>query len=158
VSESGKGYSDYAQNLSNVMNGMLFFAGFTFTVVAILLTSLQNPRALQTEFILLLLTAIFYLTVFIAFFLLIEVTFYIEMPPLMKHGMTLNALIFLTFLLIGLTFPLLFLLWDLTLLAAVSGLMWLVFGVSIFLFVFRRKIETDRKRQAGKGVSDKIQE
>jgi hypothetical protein len=158
VSESGKGYSDYAQNLSNVMNGMLFFAGFTFTVVTILLTSLQNPKALQTEFILLFFTAIFYLTVSIAFFFLIRVTFFIEMPPLMKHGMMLNALIFLTFLLIGLTFPLLFLLWDLTLLAAVSGLMWVVFGTSIFLFVFKRKIEIDRKRRADIGVSDKIQE
>ena len=140
------------------MNGMFFFAGFTFTVVAILLTSLPNPKALQSQLTLLFLTAIFYLTVFIAFFLLIEVTFYVEMPPLREHGGMLNALIFLTFLLIGLTFPLLFLLWDLTLLAAVSGLIWLLFGISIFLFIFKRKIETDRKRRAGKGASDKIQE
>ena len=140
------------------MNGMLFFAGFTFTVVAILLTSLPNLKALQTQLTLLFLTAIFYLTVFIAFFVLIEVTFYVEMPPLREHGGILNVLIFLTFLLIGLAFPVLFLLWDLTLLAAVSGLIWLVFGVSIFLFVFKRKIEIDRKRRTGKGVSDKTQE
>ena len=140
------------------MNGMFFFAGFTFTVVAILLTSLPNLKALQTQLTLLFLTAIFYLTVFIAFFVLIEVTFYVEMPPLREHGRMLNVLIFLTFLLIGLAFPVLFLLWDLTLLAAVSGLIWLVFGVSIFLFVFKRKIEIDRKRRTGKGVSDKTQE
>jgi hypothetical protein len=158
VPESGKNYPDYAQNLSNVMNGMLFFAGFTFTVVTILLTSLPNPKALQSQLTLLFLTAIFYLTVYIAFFSLIEVTFYVEMPPLREHGGRVNVLIFLTFLLIGLTFPVLFLLWDLTLLAAVSGLIWLVFGVSIFFFIFKRKIETDRKRRAGKGASDRIQE
>jgi hypothetical protein len=137
---------------------MLFFAGFTFTVVAILLTSLQNPKALQTELILLFFTAVFYLTVFIAFFFLIKITFYIEMPPLMTHGMITNTLIFLTFLLIGLTFPLLFLLWNLTLLAAVSGLMWLVFSVSIFLFAFRQKIEMDRKRRTGKDEPDQNQD
>jgi O-antigen/teichoic acid export membrane protein len=158
VPESGKSYSDYAQNLSNVMNGMFFFAGFTFTVVAILLTFLPNPKALQSQLTLLFLTVIFYLTVFIASFFMIEVTHYVEKPQLGERGRTINALVFLTFLLIGLTFPLLFLLWDLTSLAAVSGLIWLVFGVSIFLFVFKRKIEVDRKRRADKDVSDKIPE
>lgn len=144
--ESGKSYSDYAQNLSNVMNGMLFFAGFTFTVVAILLTFLPDPKDLQSQLTLLFLTAIFYLTVFIAFFFMIEVTHYVEKPPLTERGRIINALVFLTFLLIGLTFPLLFLLWDLTSLAAISGLIWLVFGISIFLFAFKRKIEIDRAR------------
>jgi len=158
VPESGKSYPEYAQNLSNVMNGMFFFSGFTFTVVAILLTSLPNPKALQSQLTLLFLTAIFYLTVSIAFLLLVEVTFYVEMPPLREHGSIVNALIFLTFLLIGLTFPLLFLLWDLTLLAIISGLMWLIFDIYIYLFVFKRKMEMDRKRRTGKGVSNKIQE
>jgi len=146
--EDGKSYADYAQNLSNVMNGMFFFAGFTFTVVAILLTSLTHPKALQSQLTILFLTVIFYLTLFLAFNLLIRVTFHIEMPPLREHGEIINALIFLTFLLIGLTFPLLFLLWDLTLLAFISGVIWLVFGFSIYFFVFTEKIEQDRKRRA----------
>jgi len=147
VPEDRKNYSDYAQNLSNVMNGMFFFAGFTFTVVAILLTSLPHPKALQSQLTLLFLTAIFYLTLFIAFSFLIRFTFYIEMPPLREHGEIMNALIFLTFLLIGLTFPLLFLLWDLTLLALISGVIWLIFGLSIYFFVFAEKTEKDRKRR-----------
>jgi O-antigen/teichoic acid export membrane protein len=145
--ESGESYPEYAQNLSNVMNGMFFFAGFTFTVVAILLTFLPNPKALQSQLTLLFLTAVFYLTLFIALFFMVRVTFYVEMPPLTGHAWVVNVLIFLTFLLIGLTFPLLFLLWDLTLLAAISGSMWLIFVLSIFLFVVKRKIKTDRKRQ-----------
>jgi len=148
VPEDGKSYADYAQNLSNVMNGMLFFAGFTFTVVAILLTSLPHPKALQSQLTLLFLTVIFYLTLFIAFSFLIRVTFYIEMPPLREHAEIMNALIFLTFLLIGLTFPLLFLLWGLTLLAFISGVIWLIYCLSIFYFVFTEKIEKDRKRRA----------
>jgi len=137
VSESGKGYSDYAQNLSNVMNGMLFFAGFVLAVVAILLTSLPNPKNIQSQFTLFLLTIIFYLTVFLAFFFLLEVPYHVEnMPPSTRRKMTVNVLIFLTFLLIGLTFPLLFLLWDLTLLATISSLIWLLYAVSSYLFVY----------------------
>ena len=151
MSESGKSYPDYAQNLSNLMNGMFFFSGFTFTVVAILLTSLPNPKALQSQLTLLFLTTVFYLTLFLAFETLVEVTFHVEMPPLKEHGGMVNALIFLTFLLIGLTFPLLFLVWNLTWLAAISGLIWLMFGISIFVFVFKRKTKMDRKRRASKG-------
>lgn len=156
--ESGKSYPEYAQNLSNLMNGMFFFSGFTFTVVAILLTSLPNPKTLQSQLTLLFLAAVFYLTLFLAFYSLVEVTFYVEMPPLKEHGGMVNVLIFLTFLLIGLTFPLLFLVWDLAWLATISGLIWLIFGISIFFFVFKRKTIMDRRRQTSKGVSYKIQE
>lgn len=135
--ESGKSYSDYAQNLSNVMNGMLFFAGFILTVVAILLTSLPNPIAMQSQLILLFLAAVFYLTVFLAIFCLIEVTYHCEnIPPLTRRKRMANALVFLTFLLIGLAFPLLFLLWGLTSLVIISGLIWLLFAVSIYLFIW----------------------
>ncbi len=153
VLEGGKSYSDYTQNLANVMNGMLFFAGFTFTVVAILLTSLPNPRSIQSQFTLLFLTAIFYLTVFLAIFFLIDVTHHIEKaPPLTRQRRIVNVLVFLTFLLIGLAFPLLFLLWDLTSLATISSLMWLLFAISILLFVFM----PFQKWRADKGKSDKI--
>lgn len=151
--EGGKSYSDYAQNLANVMNGMLFFAGFIFTVVAILLTSLPNPRNIQSQFTLLFLTAIFYLTVFLAFFFLINVTYHIEKaPPLTRQGRIVNVLILLTFLSIGLAFPLLFLLWNLTMLAAISSLMWLLFATASYLFVFKPFHEM----RTGKGKSDKI--
>ena len=155
VPEGGKSYSDYAQNLSNVMNGMLFFAGFTFTVVTILLTSLPNLRTMQSQFTLLFLTAIFYLTIFIAIFLEIEVAYYSEnVPPLTRRIRIANALLFLTFLMIGLAFPLLFLLWDLTSLATISGLIWLLFAVSVFLFIFR----PFQKWRTGEGKSGKIEE
>ena len=144
--EDGKSYADYAQNLSNVMNGMFFFAGFTFTVVAILLTSLPNPRSIQSQFTLLLLTAIFYLTVYIAFDFMISVTFYVDMPPLRESGSITNVLVLLTFLLIGLAFPLLFLLWNLTSVAAISGSIWLVYSFSISLFVFRPFLKWRMKR------------
>ena len=138
MSESGKGYSDYAQNLSNVMNGMLFFAGFIFTVVAILLTSLPNPKTLQSEFTLLFLTAIFYLVVFLAVFALMEVPRHAgNVPPVTRRVRMINALVFITFLLIGLTFPLLFLLWDLTTLAITSSIIWLGLAISSFVFIFK---------------------
>ena len=153
--EGRKRYSDYTQNLSNVMNGLLFFAGFTFTVVAILLTSFPNLRTVQSQFILLFLTAIFYLTIFIAIFLEIEIAYYSEsIPPLTRRVRIANALLFLTFLMIGLAFPLLFLLWDLTSLATISGLIWVLFAVSLFLFVFR----PFQKWRKGEGKSGKIEE
>ena len=135
--ESGKSYSDYAQHLATLMNGMLFLAGFTFTVVAILLTSLPNPEAVLSQLTFLFLTAVFYLCVFIAGFFSVEETYYCEhIPPSTRRMTIMNVLLFLALILFSLAFPLLFFLWDLTLLAAASGLMWLFFVTSAFLFIY----------------------
>ena len=120
------------------MNGMLFLAGFTFTVVTILLTSLPNPKATQSQLMLLFLSSVFYLSIFVAVFAMVEIPRYASrVPPLTKRSRIGNILIFSTFLLIGLALPLLFLVLDLTLLALVSGLTWLFFAISTLFFVHR---------------------
>jgi len=118
VSEGEKNYSDYVKHLSNLMSGMLFLAGFTFTVVTILLTRLPHPITMQSQLILLFFTVFFYLLVFLASHFAIEVIYYCGcIPHLSKRTKITNVLVVLVILLVGYAFPLLFLLWDLTLLA-----------------------------------------
>lgn len=137
MSEGEKNYSDYVKHLSNLMSGMLFLAGFTFTVVTILLTRLPNPRAVQSQLILLFFTVFFYLLISLASYFAIDVIYYCgSIPRLSRRTNTVNALVVLAILLVGVAVPLLFLLWDLTSLATISGLIWLFFAIAIFLFVY----------------------
>lgn len=137
MSEGEKNYSDYVKHLSNLMSGMLFLAGFTFTVVTILLTRLPHPITMQSQLILLFFTVFFYLLVFLASHFAIEVIYYCGcIPHLSKRTKITNVLVVLVILLVGYAFPLLFLLWDLTLLATFSGLIWTFFAISVFFFIY----------------------
>jgi hypothetical protein len=137
VSEGEKNYSDYVKHLSNLMSGMLFLAGFTFTVVTILLTRLPHLSSVQSQLILLFFTVFFYLLIFLASHFAIEVIYYCEsIPPLSIQTKITNPLVVLVILLVGFALPLLFLLWELTSLATISGLIWVFFAIAIFLFVY----------------------
>jgi hypothetical protein len=119
------------------MSGMLFLAGFTFTVVTILLTRLTHPVTMQSQLILLFFTVFFYLLVFLASHFAIEVIYYCGyVPYLTKQTKITNTLVVLVTLLVGYAFPLLFLLWDLTLLATISGLIWTFFAIAVLLFIY----------------------
>lgn len=137
MSKGEKNYSDYVKHLSNIMSGMLFLAGFTFTVVTILLTRLPHPITMQSQLILLFFTVFFYLLVFLASHFAVEVIYYCGcIPHLTKQTKITSALVVLVILLVGYAFPLLFLLWDLTLLATISGLIWSFFAIAVFLFIY----------------------
>ena len=137
MSESEKNYADYVKHLSNLMSGMLFLAGFTFTVVTILLTRLPDSSSVQSQLILLFFTVFFYLLIFLASHFAIEVIYYCEsIPQLSIKTKITNTLVVLVILLVGFAFPLLFLLWELTLLATISSLIWTFFAIAIFLFVY----------------------
>ncbi|MGB9676346.1 MAG: hypothetical protein ACPL0C_04085 [Candidatus Bathyarchaeales archaeon] len=137
MTEDRNNYSDYVKHLSNLMSGMLFLAGFTFTVVTILLTRLSNPNTVQSQLILLFFTVFFYLLIFLASHFAIEVIYYCEgVPQLSIQTKITNALVVLVILSVGFAFPLLFLLWELTSLATISCVIWMFFAVAIFLFVY----------------------
>ncbi|MEM3357084.1 MAG: hypothetical protein QW166_04575 [Candidatus Bathyarchaeia archaeon] len=137
MSEGEKNYSDYVKHLSNLMSGMLFLAGFTFTVVTILLTRLPNPNAMQSQLILFFFTVFFYLLIFLASHFAIEVIYYCgSIPQLTRGTKVTNSLVVLVILLVGYALPLLFLLWDLTSLAIISGLIWSLFAIAVFFFIY----------------------
>ncbi len=137
MSKGEKNYSDYVKHLSNLMSGMLFLAGFTFTVVTIILTRLPDSSAVQSQLILLFFAAFFYLLMFLASHFAVEVIYYCEcIPHLSRRTKITNTLVALVILLVGYALPLLFLLWDLTLLATISGLIWSFFPIAIFLFIY----------------------
>lgn len=125
MSEGEKNYSDYVKHLSNLMSGMLFLAGFTFTVVTILLTRLTNPNMVQSQLVLLFFTVFFYLLILLASHFAIEVIYYCEsIPQLSIKTKITNTLVVLVILLVGFALPLLFILWELTSLALIACLLW----------------------------------
>lgn len=106
MSEGEKNYSDYVKHLSNLMSGMLFLAGFTFTVVTILLTRLPNPNTVQSQLILFFFTVFFYLLIFLASHFAIDVIYYRGcIPHLSKQTKITNSLVVLVILLVGFAFP-----------------------------------------------------
>jgi hypothetical protein len=134
LEDNKESYPDYAQHLSNLMNGMMFLGGFIFTAVTILLTFVPNLTSAHVQLTLLFLTMVFYLAVLSGGTYAVEELYYLEhVPPLTKHIMAQSAMTFLVFVLFGVTFPLLFLLWDLITLTTISGLIWLVIVIySVF--------------------------
>ncbi|MBS7631334.1 hypothetical protein KEJ47_07160 [Candidatus Bathyarchaeota archaeon] len=119
------------------MSDILFFAGFIFTVVKILLTRLPNPNTARSQFILLFFAAFFYLLIFLTGYFAIDVIYYCGyISSLSRRTKTVDALVALVILLVGYTLPLLFLLWDLNLLTTISGLMWSLFAIAVFLFIY----------------------
>lgn len=119
------------------MSGMLFLAGFTFTVITLLLTRLPDLYNVQSQLILLFFTVFFYMLIFLACHFAIEVIYYCECtPPLSRSTKITNALVVLVILLVGFAAPLIFLLWNLTALAFTSCLVWSFFAAAIFFFIY----------------------
>lgn len=138
MSNNGKDYSDYIQHRSNVENGILFLAGFTFTAITILLTQLPDPNSLQPQLILLFLAVFFGLLFFVSGFSMVEMIYHCkDIPPLTRRIRFLNALLVLVANLSGFAVSLLFLLWNLTMLAMVSGIIWVFLIIANILFVWK---------------------
>jgi len=138
VSHDENDYSDYIKHLSNLGGGLLFISGFMFTVITILLTQLPNLNSLQSQLILFFFSVVFNLATFLAFFTTIEGIYYCKrLPPLSKRHAVINVLGLLITMMTGLTVTLLFLLWNLTFLVITSGIVWIGFAISEFVFVWK---------------------
>ena len=144
-------YSDYIKHLSNLGGGLLFISGFMFTVITILLTQLPNLNNPQSQLILFFFSLIFNLATFLAFFTTIEGIYYCRhVPPLSKRRTVINVLSLLITMMIGLTVTLLFLLWNLTFLVITSGIIWMGFVISGFVFVWKPFTEYRKKFRSKK--------
>lgn len=134
MSENERDYSDYIQHMSNVVSGLFALGGFIFTAITILLTQLPNPNTLQSQLVLLFLAVFFDLLMFVSSFSTVEMIYHCrDIPPLTRRIRFLNALLTLVANLSGFAVSLLFLLWNLTMPAIVSGLVW---GFLVIAIIF----------------------
>jgi hypothetical protein len=126
VSEDKNSYAQYFEHNSVIVGVLSLFCGFLFTSITILLTSLQDKTGTSAQAILLFLTLIFYFSLYVLLDNLEMAFHYIKnIPPLtLKIRPFFNLL--LIFYLFGTSTVLLFLLFGLEYLAAISAALWAI--------------------------------
>jgi len=123
--------------------------GFTFTVITLLLTRLDNPSSLNSQLMLLFLVIIFYLNAFITEHLNVETLYYCRRVPQRTRKIAVRtAMIILSTALFGLAIPLMFLLFDLVYLSVVTTIIWCITTLATLVLVYRPLFKY-RKKHAG---------
>jgi drug/metabolite transporter (DMT)-like permease len=139
LSTDEKDYSDYLKHLSNVINIMSLCSGFLFTAYTILITRLPDPSIITAQLTLLILSIYLSICLFcLGYFASAAFSRCRNLPPLSK-GMTItNALFFVAATTaMSVVTTLMSLLWNLTYLALVQTIQWILFVVAIYLSAIR---------------------
>jgi Na+-transporting NADH:ubiquinone oxidoreductase subunit NqrC len=138
VSAEKKSYSDYFEHNGVIVGVLSLFCGFIFTSITILLTALQNKQGLLVQSTILFLTLIFYFSLYVLLDNLEMAFHYIDdIPPLtLKVRPFFNLL--LIFYFFGTSTVLIFLLFDLWYLAAVSAVVWVGVVAASINFTVKR--------------------
>ena len=126
MSEDKNPYTEYFGHNSVIVGVLSLFCGFLFTSLTILLTTLQDKAGTPAQVTLLFLTLIFYFSLYVLLDNLEMAFHYIEnIPPLtLKIRPFFNLL--LIFYLFGTSTVLMFLLFGLEYLAAISAVLWAI--------------------------------
>ena len=148
MAKSKSDYSEYRRHVISIASVMTFLAGFTFTVITLLLTQLPDLSSLALsinflwQFTLFFLTVLFYLMLFIVFYcLVISIILVRDLIPkgtMPTAAKIYNAAYALIWLLIGIPLSLMFLLWNLIYLALAAAIVWVLIITVIFGLVLRR--------------------
>ena len=133
-------YSDFLSQLSGLTSELSLFCGFTLTVITILVTRLPDPSVLLAQVSLFFLTVMLNLLQFLLGWVMIMRTLFCRYLPLgdIRHSEVFNPLLFTCLCLWGLSVVLIYLLFDLTYLAAASAGVWLFFIIVAYIFLWRR--------------------
>ena len=138
VSAKKTSYSEYFGHNDVIVEVLSLFCGFLFTSITLLLTFLQDNRGTLAQVTVLFLTLIFYFSLFVLLDNLEMAFHYIEeIPPLtLKVRPFFNLL--LIFYLFGTSTILMFLLFDLKILALISGIVWSAVVLASINFTVKR--------------------
>ena len=142
-----KDYSDYIKHMSSLNSELIVLAGFTFTVLTLLITLLPDPSSIRAQLTFFFLTILFDLLIFlVAWNTINNIYFCRNVPPLTKRLAIFNWLSLLSFSLSGVTIILLFLLSDLIYLTLASGVLWALFIIANVIFTYRPLLEFRKTR------------
>lgn len=146
MSDEKTSYSEYFSHNSVIVGVLSLFCGFLFTSITILLTSLQNKEGALAQATILLLTVIFYFSLYVLLDNLEMAFHYIEdIPPLtLKIRPFFNLL--LIFYLFGTSTVIMFLLFDLLYLAVISAVIWVIVVVASVNSTVKRFYKQSVKR------------
>ncbi len=134
-----RNYSDYLKHLSNVINIMSLCSGFLFTAYTILITRLPDPSIITAQLTLLILSVYLSICLFcLAYFTSAAFSVCRNFPPLSKGNTITNSLFLVaSTTAMSVVTTLMSLLWNLTYLALVQTIQWILFVTATYLFVIR---------------------
>ena len=151
-----KDYSNYIEHKSNIVNVSALFAGFTFTIITLLLTQLP-PDFLQNNFFVQI--TLFFLTILFEIWSLLIgwtisdiINFCKHVPydgPEYKHSYNLDILLWLGSALFGVPILLMYLIWGLIILALAAAISWVIYiilSTAIILRLSLKSVEIRKKR------------
>jgi hypothetical protein len=151
MAAGSKETSGYISSISSVINGCYFVAGFTFTVITLLLTQLKDPTAMFSQVVLFLLNILLGLSIFLGTWYTVHLSTSFTYAPHPTRGY--NAVTGLTSIVAALTTlitTLLFFLFGMVYLGLASSIAWVALNVSAYLFVVkpaRQVIDETEKRE-----------
>jgi hypothetical protein len=146
LSEKKISYSEYFGHNGVIVGVLSLFCGFLFTSITILLTSLQNKEGSLAQATILFLTLIFYFSLYVLLDNLEMAFHYIEdIPPLtLKVRPFFNLL--LIFYFFGTSTILMFLLFNLVILAIISAIIWTLVVIASINSTVKRFYKQSVKR------------
>ncbi len=131
-------YSEYFQHNTTIGSVLSLFCGFLFTSITILLTTLQNKEGVLAQATILFLALIFYLSLYVLLDNLEMAFHYIKNIPPLTLKVKPFFFLLLIFYFFGTSTVLMFLLFNLVYLAAVSGMIWALFVAASLNSTVRR--------------------
>ena len=140
-------------HMSSLSSVISVFAGFTFTVLTLLITLLPDPSSINAQVTFFFLAVLFDLLIFlIAWNTINNVYLCKNVPPRTKRLSMFNWLSLMSFNLSGVAVVLVFFLSDLTYLTLASGIVWVLFIIANFFFTWKplKEYRKTRTRTLGK--------
>lgn len=148
--ENERDYTDYLQHMSNNLNGLFLFSGFTVTAITVLVTTLPNPKSIMAQ------VTLFFLFVLLETFTLLiteigttNIFLCRNVPPLTRRLQRFNTIFLWSQGMWAIAVILMFLLSDLLYLALFSALVYIVALVFVNVaiagpFMERRRLYSQR--------------
>ena len=137
MSEEHKDYSHWTGILSNLIGGLYFAAGFTFTAITLLLT-FQTQTSIFFQITLFIMSVVVELSYFLAQWYTTHLTLYAAIPPQTGFSMSANYLTFLVACLVTMVPTLLFFVYGFAYLGLASLIAWVVMLIAAYLFIYRQ--------------------
>lgn len=137
-SNNNEGYQDFSLHMGYVIGTIGLFSAFTFTVICLIVAEIADPSIFQIQVILVLLSLLFYVSLYLlADSLNMDLHYCGRLPPFVGSYRAFEYGVFILFYMFGLVVPLLFLTWSLFTIAIVSLVMYGVFSVIAIQFILR---------------------
>ena len=135
MTEEHNDYSHYTGILSNLIHGLYFVAGFTFTAITLLL-NFQTQTSLFFQITLFLMNILVELSFFLAQWYTTHSTLYAAIPPPTGFSTTANYLTFFVASLATMVPTLLFFVYGFVYLGLASLIVWITMLIAAYLFIY----------------------